>query len=156
MLLFIVCWSLIIHPFHVSVYSIEYEDSYQAIRISCRIFQDDLEKALRKENGNNQLNIAEDSLLTQTTSKLYFQQHLKLRVNGSLATPTYLGGEVEDDVMWVYLELENVQELESIEIENRLLTEVFDDQQNILHFKINGDKKSYILSRQNRSATYSL
>jgi hypothetical protein len=153
-MLFLIVWNLFIHPFHVSVFSVEYENTYQSIRITGRIFLDDLELALRKENKNEELDITKDSIIVHQINERYFLKNLEVTVNGELQTPNYVGGEVEGNVIWVYLEIENIHQLASIKIENTVLTEVYGDQQNILHFKINGAKKSHILTGKEKSASW--
>lgn len=155
MFMLFIWYFLLVHPFHVSVYEIVYNEESEALQISCRIFLDDLEQALRKENGNEDLDIVEDSLLAHTTNRLYMRKNFKLTVNGSPKEYNYLGGETENDVMWCYLEIENLKELKKIELKNTMLTETFEDQQNMIHFKIPGDKRSFILTEEKTSAVYS-
>jgi len=49
-----------------------------------------------------------------------------------------------------YLEVENLPNLNTISIDNKLLFDLYPEQQNIVHIKKNGNKKSFI-SRFNNS-----
>lgn len=144
----------ILHPYHVSVGEIVYNEKAKAVQISYRIFLDDLELALRQESGNDDLNIMKDSLLVHQTNQSYFKKNLKIKINDEPMDYQYLGGEIEDDAMWVYLEITEVEEKPKIILTNRLLTEIYDDQQNMIHFKIAGDKKSFILNKRDIRAVY--
>ena len=96
----------------------------------------------------------EDSLQTHEYLAAYFQENFGVGINGAKSSFTYLGGEVEDDVIWCYIEVTNVDQLESIQLTNKVLTEVYDDQKNLVHFKIGGEKKSFILSQKEFKAEY--
>lgn len=50
-----------------------------------------------------------------------------------------------------YLEVAELplEALESIAITNEVLTDLFDDQQNVVHFNVGGKKKSFVLLKPN-------
>lgn len=152
---FLMIWLLtMLHPYHVSVGEIVYNEKAEALQISYRIFLDDLELALREASGNEELNIMEDSLLVLQTNQEYFKRNFKLNINGEPVDYHYLGNEIEDDAMWSYMEITDLKEVPKIALTNRLLIEVYDDQQNIIHFKMAGDKKSFIMNRSKTEAVY--
>jgi hypothetical protein len=49
----------------------------------------------------------------------------------------------------IYIEIQDVSEVKSISVENKLLMEVFEEQQNIIHFKKNKKRKSMMLDVDN-------
>ena len=105
-------------------------------------------------NNDEKFVIMEDSLQTHEYLAAYFKENFEVGINGANSTYEYLGGEVEDDVIWCYIEVTDVAELESIQLTNKVLTETFDDQKNLVHFKIGGEKKSFILSQKEVKAEY--
>lgn len=143
-----------LHPYHVSVCEIVYSDEAEAVQITHRIFLDDLEKGVQQHVGNEKLVLLEDSLETHQGIENYLKEAFSIVVNGQNTQYTYLGGEVEDDLMWCYLEVVQVSDLKSVSIKNSLLTETYDDQNNLVHFKIGGDKKSFILTKKEIEARY--
>lgn len=145
---------LLIHPYHVSVSEIHYDDETKAIQITERIFVDDLEEALRKSIGDPLFVVMDDSLKTHQYIQSYFLSNFKFKVNGQVTSYNYLGGEMDNDVIWCYLEITDMKQPESIQLTNTLLTETYDDQKNLVHFKINGEKKSYILNDREIIAEY--
>ena len=145
---------LLIHPYHVSVCDIVYNQEAQAIQISQRIFLDDLEEALQLSNDDPKFILMEDSTTSHQYLEAYFQEHFTLVINGDQAAYDFLGGEIEDDAIWCYIEVAEVSKLESIALTSTLLTEVFDDQKNLVHFKVSGDKKSFILTETEVKASY--
>jgi len=54
----------------------------------------------------------------------------------------YVGAEIEQEVMWCYLEVEKVKKLKSIHIKNSILHEVWPDQENLIHFRAFNKVKS--------------
>lgn len=145
---------LLLHPYHVSVTEIRFDEEAHSLQITERIFIDDLEEGLRAANSNPNFVLMDDSLQTHNYLKAYFEDNFQLSVNGKTSNYRYLGGEIEDDVIWCYIELTNVQDLKSIRLTNKLLTDIYDDQKNLVHFKIGGEKKSFILSDKEIVAVY--
>lgn len=134
---FLLAVQMLLHPFHVSVTEIKYKEEKKAIQISTRIFLDDLEETLQAYTGNEKLNITaeENWELVNTTLNKYVLEQLKLWNEKGPLELTYVGAEIEDDVMWTYLEVEKVKRLKKIKVWNGLLTSKFDDQENIVHFR---------------------
>ena len=125
------------HPFHVSVSEIKYKEDKKVIQISSRIFLDDLEIALRSYSGNEKLDITKelDWNIIEVSLGKYILENLKVyNEKGELQT-SYIGAEIEKDVMWVYVEIEKVKKLKTITVWNSILTDTFDDQENIIHFR---------------------
>lgn len=145
---------LFVHPFHVSVCELVYNEEDRAIQISYRIFLDDLELALRNDSGNEKLNVVTDSLQVHEANRDYFHKTFGLKLNSEAIRYNYIGGEIEEEVMWCYLEVENVDTIETLEVSNSHLTDIYDDQQNIIHFKIREDKQSFILRKYETTAVY--
>ncbi len=128
---------LLIHPFHVSVSDIKYKEDQKAIQISTRIFLDDLEVALRNFSGTEKMNITakEEWEFVNDQLKKYLLENLKLSDEKGEMETNYIGAEIEDDVMWIYVEIEKVRKLKTIKVWNSLLVESFGDQENLVHFR---------------------
>lgn len=133
----------LIHPLHVSTTEIEYNAKDKTLEISCRIYTDDFETILSKQSkvridlSNAALHKAMDEHV-----KKYVQNHLRLLVNGKLVTGNYLGFEKDDEATNVYVEVENVSNLQQLEARNSILYDLFDDQLNILHVSKSGIRQS--------------
>lgn len=132
-----VALQVLLHPFHVSVTEIKYKEEKKTIQISTRIFLDDLEETLQAYTGNEKLNItAEENWdLVDATLKKYVLEQLKLSSEKGSLELTYIGAEIEEDVMWTYVEIQKVKKLKKIKVWNGLLTDKFNDQENIVHFR---------------------
>ena len=137
------------HEFYLSVTEIEYNRQQQSLQIITRVFIDDFQNVLNQRYGAKlQLSEeAEEGAIAGNISK-YLQQKLKLRVDGEELQLNYLGKEYDADQLVLYIEVENVTPFNNIEVTNSILTDLFDDQKNIVHVKVNDKTKSLLLMRQ--------
>lgn len=81
--------------------------------------------------------------------KRYIADKLKVNINGSAVKFKFLGKEYKDDITYCYLEVEGVKEVKSISVTNRILFDVFTEQQNIVRLKLFGKNKSFLLIPDN-------
>ncbi|MBI6120011.1 DUF6702 family protein [Salegentibacter maritimus] len=137
------------HEFYLSVTEIEYNRQQQSLQIITRVFIDDFQNVLNQRYGAKlQLSEeAEEGAIAGNISK-YLQQKLKLRVHGEELQLNYLGKEYDADQLILYIEVENVTPFNNIEVTNSILTDLFDEQKNIVHVKVNDKTKSLLLMRQ--------
>ncbi|MEO9869011.1 DUF6702 family protein [Ekhidna sp.] len=148
----------LLHPFHVSVSDIKYKEDKKALQISTRIFLDDLELALQTYSGNEKLDIAkaEDWNFVKENLKPYILERLKLwDEKGEAYELNYIGAEIEDDVMWCYIEIEKVKKLKQVKVSNTILHEVWGDQENLVHFRAFDDVQSARLYKGDESEIFS-
>ena len=134
----LILFQALVHPFHVSVSDIKYKEDKKAIQISTRIFLDDLEMALRAYTGNDRLDIMDKGSwdFVNTNLEKYLLDRMKLwDEKGKEYELNYIGAEIEEDVMWAYLEVEKVKKLKEVKVWNSILYEVWSDQENLVHFR---------------------
>ena len=144
---FVMCSSFVLHKFYVSVTQIDYVPNKKRIEITSRIFIDDLEKALTKKyqrkpniTSSNEVPEAEEYI------KAYIKEKIKISINKKPQVIEYLAKEVEGDVLIIYTKIVISKKINTFEIYNALLTEVYSDQQNIVHINIDSNKRSILLT----------
>lgn len=153
-LIAITAFTSLVHPLHVSICEIEYDEKNKSLEIIQRIFIDDIEEEMRKKLNKPELDITEPEVLsTNDLLNNYLKQKLSIEVNGKTQPYEFLGYEIEGDAFFCYLEIEKVRKLKSIKVENNILTDHYDDQTNIVHVKVAGKNRSMKLSAQKRSDT---
>ena len=59
----------------------------------------------------------------------------------------YIGKEYDVDMLVAYIEVANITDLKSLEVENKILMEMFPEQQNIIHLKTPNSRKSLMLDK---------
>jgi hypothetical protein len=144
------------HPFHVSTTEINYNAAEKTLEISCRIFTDDFESALNKQY-NTKADFASAALKTNMDSlaKKYVQSHLQLKAEGKPVVMSYLGFEKENEAVYVYLQVDKVASAQKLEAVNSILHNLYDDQINIMHVIVGGNRKSSKLDYPATQAVFS-
>jgi len=138
------------HKYYVSVTHVEYVKEKQSLQIITNVFVDDFERLLRERYDENiTLSIPNELSTVEMYTKRYLNEKIQIHINGKLVTYNYLGKEYENDVIYFYLEVENVKEIKSFAIENLVLQDLFEEQENVIRTKINGKNKSFILRKGN-------
>lgn len=122
------------HPLHVSTTQVEFNSKEKTLEISCRIFTDDFESILAKtykqktDLANPSMKAAMDELIRK-----YLTAHLQIKANAKPSTFKYIGFEIDHEATNIYLEIEKISAVKSVEIENTILYDMFDDQMSIVH-----------------------
>jgi hypothetical protein len=131
----------------VAVTQMDLMPQKKRIEITSRIFIDDFEKALTKKfkqkpniTTSNELPEAEEWI------KQYITEKIKVSINKKPQRIEYLAKEIEGDVIIIYTKIAISKKINTFEIYNSLLTETFQEQQNIVHTNINGNKKSFLMT----------
>lgn len=138
------------HPIHISVTEVNYNEKSKSLQITCRAFVDEIELGVRSQRKEPELDILEpkNSLTTKQLIGSYLAAHLKIKIDGKPAKINFLGHEKEDISFVCYLEIENVKKLKTIEVFNDLITEIHDDQSNLVHVTFKAPVKSARLTRE--------
>ncbi len=138
------------HPIHASITTVDLNAKTRSLEISCKIFADDLEEAIRKSTGVQLYIGSAKENKTQTATKIeeYLRNHFRIEADGKpLPRWTFVGRELEGDAVWCYLEVPNVPALKRLLLSNTVLTDVHDDQTNLVNVTINGQRRSAVLRK---------
>lgn len=140
----------IIHPFHVSVCEIYHNENTNSLEISMKIFMDDFELSIQ-QNGVPEFKLIDEDpeKVEKTHIDSYLKNHFTLEINGHFAELDFLGFEFDDNAILCYMESKKVKKINSIEINNSMLTEVYDDQINLTHFQYKDEMKSLKATKEN-------
>jgi hypothetical protein len=134
-----------VHPFHVSVVEINHNGADKTLEISCKIFTDDFEKVLA-QNYKTKVDLintpATDRKRVDTLVKKYISEHLSLTANGRPVSFNYLGFEHENDAVFSYLQVDGVASVKKIGVANKIMYDFFNDQINLMHVTVGGNRKS--------------
>ena len=131
------------HPLHLSSMEINYTTKPGTLEISCRLFTDDLEDAIKKQfNVATDLSAPAKHQAMDVLLKKYIATRLKFQANGQAVTLNYLGFEKDREAVIVYIESTPLKPFKKLEVYNTLMYDLFTDQTNIMHVVINGDRKS--------------
>jgi hypothetical protein len=151
LLLIIFCLGFSSHKYYVSTSLFNFTDA-NSLQITIRLFKDDFKDALKKKYSINR--VLTDQVLIDSTfhSNInnYFNSFLTVSFDGVKNKLNFLGLENKNEMFVFYLEIEKLPNFNVISLDNKLLFDLYSEQQNIIHVKKNGIKKSFI-SRLNNS-----
>ena len=142
-----------LHKYYISVTEVDYIKDKQSVQITSRIFIDDFEKVLRERyNENVVLAGKKETKEVNQYIEAYLRSKMKVRINDNDMNFIFIGKEYDVDIIQCYIEIQNVQQINSIEITNEVLFDLFEDQQNMIKTKINSKQKSFLLNQNNKTA----
>ena len=139
------------HDIHVSICEIDIEN--EAVEITIKTFLDDLQIAVGLTPGEA---IPEGYTSSDELIKSYLSDVFALSVNKKKVTLTIDDISAAQDAVWITIEGKLDDHIKSIGLDNSFLTELYRDQTNLVHIKVNGEKKSYTLNKKKRHILYKL
>jgi len=101
-------------------------------------YQTELEFATNTENENLDFYLEK-----------YISQNFKIHINSEEKVYQYLGKEFKNDVVFFYLDLKDIEMINTVEIQNSMLLEDFPEQENYIKLNINNTSKTIILRKNN-------
>lgn len=142
-----------VHDYYVTLFEMDYNSTEKRLEITTKAFLDDIEKALGPEY-HQKLGTDEETPEVKAALKQYYLKQLTILLNDQPAKIQFLGHELQDDLIWMYAEIEDVDRLEKVEVNCRFLLSVYPEQINIINLKANGDTKTSLLQRENSIARW--
>jgi hypothetical protein len=131
----------------------EHNAKTKSLEISCKIFTDDFEKALRA-TYKTKVDLL-NGLLKADMDKLasdYVKKHLQIKVDGKHYVLKYIGYENIEEAIYCYFEIENIIAPKKLTITDDILYEYKKEQMSILHVTIGGKRQSTKLSNPEKFA----
>lgn len=139
------------HKYYLSLTQIDYNEKSKALQVTMNVFIDDFELTMNNTfNKQFNLNTKNELVDSEKFFNQYLQEHFKIKLEGQPISFNYIGRKYEGDVVFFYLEFEDVTDVKSIEIENTVLFEYFADQKNLIKLKIKGEFDSLLLTKGKR------
>ncbi len=143
---FLLASSTLVHDFHLSKTDVHYKTEQEALQLTVHTFIDDTEAGLKElENLDYKFFESTEHELTDSIFSVYLKENISIVIDGVEQEFVYLGKEASDDIQGVYsyLEVEGLSSFENITIRNSILMDQFDDQKNIINFKVDNKSKAF-------------
>ncbi len=144
------------HDYHTSITDIKYNPRSQSLEVAVKVFTDDLEDALSRRNKakityNNSEKV-KAYLHNYLSSALVFEA-----VKGKPMKYKLVGSEEDADALWIYVEVPvAATNLQQLYIKNAVLTEIFDDQMNIVNLNYKGKIESTLMQKDDAVKKFEL
>lgn len=136
----------------MSLTQINYKNDAKSIQIIINVFIDDIETALNKDYKIDlQLTTTKELKDNDTYFEKYLNKKMLFKVDGVSKNFTYIGKEYDGDLVYFYLEIEDISQLKTIDVTNNILISHFPKQQNLTKCKLGNKNKSILLTKQENS-----
>ncbi len=153
LLLIIPLFSFSTHKYYISLTQIEYVKKEKSLQVIINVFMDDIELALNKDyNIDLKLTTKNELENSDFYFEKYLNEKLSFSINQSELNYKYLGKEYEGDLVFFYLEIQNVETPSPLSVSNKILVKHFPEQQNVVKMKIDNKRRSKILTKENDKA----
>lgn len=151
-ILFVMLTAFTVHKFYISIYQINFVPQKKRLEITTRIFIDDLNKTLQLKYAKaTHIGEPEETQEDVTLMNQYLSEKFSIKVNGTKKPFVFMSKELENNVVIGYYKINDIPKINSLEIKNTSLMEVFTDQQNIIQTTFNGKKQSLLLTNEKSS-----
>jgi len=145
------------HKFYVSISQIEVNDDNKTLEISMRLFSHDLEEAIQKEKDEKLLlGSKKENPEAEKLIGLYVKKHFKIIQADKKLDYKVLGFELENDIIWIYVEAGVSQDISEISVFNDIISDLFEDQKNIINLKNKGKTQSQICTKDKPLHSFNL
>ncbi|MDY7394005.1 DUF6702 family protein [Aureibaculum sp. 2210JD6-5] len=143
------------HKFYISLIKVEYKAEEKTVQITMHVFIDDLQKVINKTYGTTiELGAKDEVKDTNVLISSYIEDNFKIEINSKINPYKYLGKEYENDIVYLYLELKNINKINSIQITDTMLMDYFPEQKNIVKLNINDIKKTLLLTKDKNKVKF--
>lgn len=152
--MFVLFSAFAVHKFYVGMFQLEFVAQKKELQITTRLFIDDVNDALEKKYHKRTF-IADpkESKEDQISLQNYIVEKFKIKINNQSKAYFFLSKEVENNVLICYFKIKDIPKINSIEIENSIMTELYPEQQNIIQFNNNGKKSSLLFTEETTTGT---
>ena len=128
---------LFLHEFYVSISYMEYDSERKAIEVQKKIFFDDFEIALKKNNNLDKFDILKSKTeIVDNYIEAYLKENISFEVNNKVYDINYLGHEYINGTINCYYEVLKIKKIKNIIITDRSLFSSFDEQENLIYFEM--------------------
>jgi hypothetical protein len=126
------------------------------LEISCKMFIDDLQNAL-KQNYKRQIDLGNEKQEAENSKIIndYLTKHFSIIADAKGVGLKFVGFEKESESVYCYFEATNVTSPKKVVITNKILHDYKQEQVNIMHVVVNGNRKSAKTDLQTSQASLS-
>lgn len=140
---------------YITVTEINHNAKDRTLEISCKAFTNDFETVLEKMAKTKvDLSAPADKKASDQLIETYVEKHLLLRCDGKPVTLHFIGSEKEEDGTWSYFQVNDIPAVKKIDVVNSLLYDGFDQEINIMHVTVGGERKSFRLDYPVANASF--
>jgi hypothetical protein len=146
-----------LHKYYLSVSNVTYSSKAKALQMTTRFFIDDLEDVLSEQSQKKLvLNNNQDILENKAALASYLEKKMEVTADKRVRAIIYLGGEIENDQVVLYIEIPVSNEPTSITMKFTAFQELFEEQKNMVHFKLQGKRVTLLMTKEKQTDSLKL
>jgi len=132
------------HPLHVAVVEITYNSRDKFAILQCKTFSDDLELALEKRYGKtDDISHPQNIMIINTQMDGYIKSRLQIKINNRPMNFSFINyKESDNNSADMFFKINDVNDLQKIEISDKVFYELYDDQLQLIYITVNGNRKN--------------
>jgi hypothetical protein len=139
------------HDFHTSITRMDYNAREKSFEVSLRVFTDDLESALSKENAGQKFVVVNNDKNDAFVERYVRKRFALLNAQKQKKAFNYVGKEQEADATWIYIEIPCRETPSGFAVQNEVMLDLFDDQTNLLNLNYLSQRKSFIFKGEQKT-----
>jgi hypothetical protein len=154
----IIAFSLIAHPVHVSLMSIDYDRNDEAFKVFVKVFYDDF----LIDSGIADLNeIIENGISGYGPPEIgeaneYFNEKLMILVNDRQVKGDLLTINLADGELSVNLLFNTGRRINTVTVRSQIMTDLYDDQANMVILKVHDFEEGVKLTPEKKEQTFKI
>lgn len=146
-----------LHKYYLSVSNVTYSSKAKALQMTTRFFIDDLEDVLSEQSQKKLvLNNNQDILDNKAALASYLEKKMEVTADKRVRAIIYLGGEIENDQVVLYIEIPVSNEPTCITMKFTAFQELFEEQKNMVHFKLQGKRVTLLMTKEKQTDSLKL
>tara|TARA_B100001939_G_C16912075_1_gene605105 strand:- start:715 stop:1212 length:498 start_codon:yes stop_codon:yes gene_type:complete len=143
------CVEVKAHNYYVSICTMDFNEKASSLELTFKLIAHDFEEAIREAENVN-LRLGEENQSDQATSiiKDYITEHFQVYTDDETKRLNFVGMEVElDESLYLYFEIQNVKTITEVVVVNTILTDRFDEQENLFYLNAGQIKISEVFNK---------
>jgi len=133
------------HPLHTTITQLEYTSESRTLRVSMRVFVDDLATAVRRQSGAT---VGPNHALSDAAMFAYASATLSLTDRAGQRLPMrWCGRRQTGDLVWLCLDGSALRGVIGARVDARMLFELYPDQVNIVQVTDGSHRQSLLFTR---------
>lgn len=147
-----------LHPVHVSLMSVEYDEGTESFRIFIKVFFDDFlaDAGIIEITEVPDINIADYDKPDNKFTEEYFNDRVLISVNGRQVKGRLTETELSDGELNVKMLFDAGRKISDLTIRNQIMTDIFNDQANMVIVKVNDFEEGVKLTPQKTEQTFKI
>jgi len=150
LIVIIFLWLPVYHPVHLTVTNLEFSDSQGYFEAKIRFFADDFQKILYIKYGVKP-DFSRQTKEGKILIRRYLTENFRLWANGRQIPVTKYqirSYNLQDITLWVTVRIPCREKLKNLKIENKLMTDLYTDQSNLLIFTMRDFQKAFTFNKK--------